>query len=102
MSYSASNLGTTQQTYAYNRDRSGEWANYLHQLSMSNNHDRQTVNGELNALTGVVPEPTDIKHSQVDMSLTKTTGGAKSMNPEQIKKLRKVGYNPKYDFNGQL
>jgi hypothetical protein len=100
MSFSASNLGTNQQTYAYNRDRSGEWANYLLQLSRSANHDRQTANGELNAVTGVVNEPIDLKHSQVKSSYTKVTGGAKGWNQEKVRKLKKVGYNPRYDENG--
>lgn len=97
MSYQVSSLGTTDATYAYNKDRSGEWSHYLQTLSQSNNHDRQLANGELNSKVGIVPIGTDIK--KIRTHRTKFRGGGPSET--EINLLKKAGYlNPRYQYHG--
>jgi hypothetical protein len=99
MSLNISSLGTTDATYAHNKDRGGSWANYLHSLSVSNNHDRQTYNGEVNAKVGVVPQATDIPHSKIKRSRYKK--GTPGLDESQVEALKKGGFiNPRYQFHG--
>jgi hypothetical protein len=92
MSQTVSGLGTNQYTYAHNPDRSGQWATYLSDLALQNSHDRQRVNGELNASTGMV-DKNPIPSKNLNDSLTKVKVPERK---ERIKKYKQKGYNPRY------
>jgi hypothetical protein len=99
MSLQVSSIGTTNATYAHNKDRGGSWANYLQTLSQSNNHDRQIYNGELNAKVGIKSLSTDIPHEKIKVKRTKMA--KKGLDPQEVAALKGRGYpNPRYDYHG--
>lgn len=112
MSLQFASLGTNYETYSMNWDRNGGWANYLQQLSLQNNHDRQMQNGELNTTTGMqkisFASPLDkhpMAHSYtghpIDESSIRPNNFKVDVKPSKAKKakverMKKIGLNPRY------
>lgn len=112
MSLQFANTGTSYNTYAMNWDRNGGWSNYLAQLSLQNNHDRQISNGEFNSVAGlqnityaspfdtqpiannITGYPMKASYSQ-PVNFTVNTKPSKAKK-EKVQKMKKAGLNLRY------
>jgi hypothetical protein len=112
MSIQIASLGTNYESYYNNWDRNGGWANYLQQLSLLNNHDRQIYNGEFNTRTGMhdisFASPFDnhpiknnlsgheMKDSFVKPVNFKVDTDQTTTKRKRVQRMKKIGLNPRY------
>jgi len=112
MTVQFASVGTNYETYSNNFDRNGGWSNYLNNLSLLNNHDRQRYNGEFNTVSGMreisfgypVYKENAVKNKTghpmtkdyiKNVNFKVDTDTSKSKR-ERIKRTSAKGYNPNY------